>query len=369
MNILLRIGVILIVVIAFSCNDNDNDNPMLSDNFDRTEMLEFWADQIIIPAYSQYYNSLQNLENNKEQFYSSASQLNLENLREAWLTAYLDWQTVSVFEIGKAEELGIRNFSNIYPANVELINSNILSTNYNLELPSNFSAQGFPALDYLLFGTGQSDNEIIDFLVDDSVQNYFDSLVSRLSILTNLVLTDWNYNYRSTFVSNNDSSATASTDKLVNDFLFYYEKFLRAGKVGIPAGVFSGNEEPSLVEGKYSAIYSKQLFEKGFFAARSFFNGSSFDGQINGPSLKQYLDQILNDNNGDFDIAEDIIMQWSSVDIALQDVSNDFGQQIIDDNSKMLALYDELQKAVVVLKVDMLQALNIQIDFVDADGD
>ncbi len=35
----------------------------------------------------------------------------------------------------------------------------------------------------------------------------------------------------------------------------------------------------------------------------------------------------------------------------------------------MLTAYDELQKAVVLLKVDMLQALNIQVDFVDADGD
>ena len=35
----------------------------------------------------------------------------------------------------------------------------------------------------------------------------------------------------------------------------------------------------------------------------------------------------------------------------------------------MLETYDELQKAVVLLKVDMLQVLNIKVDFVDADGD
>jgi hypothetical protein len=35
----------------------------------------------------------------------------------------------------------------------------------------------------------------------------------------------------------------------------------------------------------------------------------------------------------------------------------------------MTLTYDELQKAVVLLKVDMVQKLNITIDYVDADGD
>jgi hypothetical protein len=35
----------------------------------------------------------------------------------------------------------------------------------------------------------------------------------------------------------------------------------------------------------------------------------------------------------------------------------------------MLQTYDELQKNVILLKVDMLQALNINVDYVDADGD
>ena len=35
----------------------------------------------------------------------------------------------------------------------------------------------------------------------------------------------------------------------------------------------------------------------------------------------------------------------------------------------MLSSYDELQKVVVLLKVDMLQAFDISTDYVDADGD
>jgi len=35
----------------------------------------------------------------------------------------------------------------------------------------------------------------------------------------------------------------------------------------------------------------------------------------------------------------------------------------------MLAAYDALQQNVVYVKLDMMQALNITIDYVDGDGD
>ena len=35
----------------------------------------------------------------------------------------------------------------------------------------------------------------------------------------------------------------------------------------------------------------------------------------------------------------------------------------------MTETFDALQMAVVLLKVDMLQAINISVDYVDADGD
>ena len=35
----------------------------------------------------------------------------------------------------------------------------------------------------------------------------------------------------------------------------------------------------------------------------------------------------------------------------------------------MLRTYDVIQAAVVMLKVDMLQKLNISVDYADADGD
>ena len=41
----------------------------------------------------------------------------------------------------------------------------------------------------------------------------------------------------------------------------------------------------------------------------------------------------------------------------------------IDSKLQMLICYDAIQEAVVLLKTDMLQNLNINVDYIDADGD
>lgn len=342
---------------------------MLNDNFDRKEMLKFWAEEIIIPAYSEYSLQLNSLSDEAINFFDNPSTTSLTEFRTSWLNAYMAWQEVSMFDIGKAEEIGIRNFTNIYPTDTDLIHANIDAENFNLQLPSNFPAQGFPALDYLLYGVNDSENAIIESLTEDATQKYTMTLISRLIELTDTVLGDWNNDFKDSFINNNGSSGTASTDKMVNDFLYYYEKFLRAAKVGMPAGVFSGDIKPELVEARYAGIYSKQLFLQGSSAAHDFFNGVSFNNLAQGKSLSQYLSDIHISNNTDTDFSIALTDQWEVVSDLSTSLDDNFAGQLLEDHVKMLGLYDEMNKAVRIMKVDMMQALNIQVDFVDADGD
>ena len=362
------ISSIVVVVLALgACNDNNNDD-VINDDFNRQTMLAFWADQIIIPGFDAYVADLETLSEAADDFIESPDQAQLDNLRNTWLQAYKSWQYVSMFDIGKAEEIGLRNFTNIYPTDVALVQSNAEQGGYNLELPSNFDAQGFPALDFLLYGIGATDQEIITILSGDGYSMYLDDLVSRLEALGTQVRDDWTGGYRDDFVNNDGSSATASTDKLTNDFLFYYEKFLRAAKIGIPAGVFSGSELSTNVEAPYSEVFSKELFFEGFDAVIDFFQGVSYDGSARGECLESYITHVATANNLD-DVGPDILAQWDSAYEAAEELMPSFKAQVETDNVKMLEVYDELQKAVVLLKVDMFNILNIQVDFVDADGD
>jgi len=358
---------VTILVMLSSCKDPINNQP--TDNFNREAMLSFWAEQQIIPAFTAYGIALDELVNAKNAFLQNKTGIEFQTLRTAFFNAYLAWQPTALFDIGKAEAIGYRNFVNTYPTDVELIENNISKGEYNLALPSNFDAQGFPALDYLLFGIYDDDNiSYVLKLGESSHLTYISDLIDRLSYLNQSILHDWESNFKATFIKNNGSSATASTDKLVNDFLFYYEKHFRAGKIGIPSGVFSGNTLSHKVEAPFAGIYSKQLCLKAFDAIQQFFNGHSFDGNSTGPSLKKYLESVAEANNTE-DVAQKIINQWQIAENKILELDDNFKQQVETDHFKMLAAYDEIQKPVVTMKVDMMQALNIQIDYVDADGD
>jgi len=354
------------MLVIISCGGDDKSTD-LNDSFDRSAMLQDWSDLMIIPAYESYLDKLTELRDRKNDFYNGGSIDDLVAMRSAYLSAYREWHKVSIFEIGKAEELALRNYSNIFPTNVEEIIANIDSPDYNLELPSNYDAQGFPAIDYLFYGLEIDDAALVTRLQQENYKTYVSDLVDRLYDLTSQVLLDWQNGYRESFIENDGSSATASVDKLVNDFLFYYEKFLRAGKIGIPAGIFSGSPIATSAEAPYSDIYSKAFFLLGFDAVDDFFNGVGHDGR-EGISLKQYLEHIAIDNQSQ-NLAPLINAQLQSARLQASDLNPSLQNQVIDDNNKMLLTYDELQKVVVLFKVDMLQALNIQVDFVDADGD
>lgn len=360
-----NIALLLLVIFVIGC-DTDTGEPQVSeDNFDRSEMLVHWADNLIIPAFEKYNEDTQLLKDSKNAFLMNLDEASFENFKAAFLTAYKSWQTVSMFSIGPAESANLRNFSNIYPTDVEEIEANISTMTYDLDLPSNFDAQGFPALDYMLFSLGQED---FDILRTASYRSYMSELVDRLDALATQVLEEWKLNFRNEFINSDGSSATASVDRMVNDFLFYYEKFFRAGKIGIPAGVFSGNTMPASVEAPYANLHSKDLFNSAFDAVKNFFAGKKSASDNTGPGIQSYLNYI-NALGRHENLVQRIVEQWESVDSKVSVLSDSFQDQINMDNSEMLAAYDEIQKAVILLKVEMMQALQIQVDYVDADGD
>jgi len=367
---------LLTTVFVFSCEKNQDEEPTGPvDNFDRQAMLENWADNIIIPAFTSFAEKTTELKSAGEVFASDPSSSAYDGLVTKWEEAYLVFQDVSMFEIGKAEELRFTNNLNIYPTDVAGLNDNVINGGYNLELPSMIDQQGFPALDYLLYGIADDKTMILDFYQNNADASkyltYLTDLTNRIDDLAQAVVSDWNNGFRNNFVENSGNSATASVDKLTNDFIFYYEKHLRAGKIGIPAGVFSGDRESDKVEALYKNDLSKVLFFRALDAVEKFFNGENYleVGPLSEEeSFKTYI-EYLDVKKGNESLSTAINNQFQLARTAAQELDNSFYNQVETDNVKMLATYDQLQLNVVNIKVDMLQAFNISVDYIDADGD
>ena len=82
-----------------------------------------------------------------------------------------------------------------------------------------------------------------------------------------------------------------------------------------------------------------------------------------------YSNGHVGDLEPPFDSNVTINEQLEKIKAQLGELNNDFSIQVNQDNLTMLTTYDVIQKNVVLLKVDMLQKLNISVDYADADGD
>ncbi len=372
------------LAILWACS-SDGDSPITDDTqgtddttddvvpvtFSRAELLENWADNIIIPSYQVFMVDFDAMEAAFDTFQADRSEQNFEALRAAWMDAYMQWQHISLFENGPAETDGLRLNVNTFPTDVTLLESQVASGTYNFDLASVRDTKGFPALDYLFNGLDiDGDGPLATFsdpMTGNAYVTYTSDVIADIGSRVAAVLAAWTGGFRDTFVASDGSSATSSVDRMTNDFIFYYERFLRAGKMGIPAGIFANGEvAPNTIEAFYSEGLSNQLFLEGLDTVQDFFNGVQVEGGTNGIGYDDYLQSISASNgldntiNSQFNSARTTVSGLGSF---LSEIQNN------DPPIDFIAAYDEVQRNVAFIKTDLFSFLSIDVDFVDADGD
>lgn len=372
------LGIVFFLNLIWACSSDNEDGGSADDvdpgsvNLLRGSVLSNWADNIIIPSYEAFLVEMATMNSAFKTFKTDATAANLVSFRTSWLSAYKTWQRVAMFEIGPAESADFRFSMNTYPTDVDEIESHITSGTYNLSLSSNRDSKGFPALDYLINGLAENDDAIVlkyNATNKDALISYVDDVLADMTTLSNQVAAAWKDGYRDTFVANDGATATAAVDRFVNDYIFHFEKFVRAGKMGIPLGVFSGTPSSNRVEGFYKRDISNELFLESLQAVQDLFNGKHYGSNVTGASLASYLDALNTVKDGE-DLNILINNQFNKSREKVIALSS-FTDEIENSNppTNMLLAYDEVQRLVPLFKVDMVSAMSVSIDFVDADGD
>lgn len=363
------------IVLLSACKNDKDEDKKTENGKDRETMLMHYADSIIIPSYAGFKTSFDHLQTNAEGFVSNPTTMSLASFRAAWADAYIQWQTVELFDFGPAEMVTLRNFYNIYPADITGIKSNMQNTSANMEVPAAYAQQGFPALDYLINGVASGDTAIVAYY-KDAVEGpkrtaYIQRITDRMASLLGQVMAEWNGGYKATFVSKTGLDLNASTSLMVNGMVMHYERFIRSGKIGIPSGVMvNGVVAPEKVEAFYKNDLSLALAKSSHKAYIDFFNGRAFHSKTEGPSLKTYLDALgTRDNVSGKLLTEIINEQWNLVELKMNLLMPSFYQQILSNNDAMKEVFNQMQTAVRMLKVDMSSAMSITITFTDNDGD
>ena len=367
-SLLFAFALLLFAAGIFSCQKQSGvDTPEPSTGPDRKALLTEWADNLIKPGYQRFNDKLVVLKAKATAFTATPTTATLVEARQAWQAAYVEWQQVELYEFGPAEAVSLRNHFNIYPADADGINRNINAGTYNFELSTAIPQQGFPALDYLLNGVAANDAAIVQQYVGSANhRRYLTDVVAKMDQTFGTVYGQWNGTYRDTFINNTGTDASSSISRVINAYSLYFERYLRAGKVGIPAGTMSGTPLPAKMEAYYlRGALPLQLATTAHAAVQQFFNGRA--GQ---PSLKSYLEALgAKDSRTGQSLPSIINTQFGVSSQQLSSSGPDLFTTLTSRNADAVASYNEMQKAVRLLKVDMTSALGITVTYVDNDGD
>lgn len=344
--------------IISSCKDDNNPNQT---DVDRKAILENLGN-IIVVQYTALEERLNLLETALTNLEASPTLTNINVAQTAFNNTYKAWQSVQFLQFGPAESPALRTIFNFYPADTVEIISAIQSGSVDVSTLGN-DAQGLPALEFLLFGNESNDQKVLDFITanEDALPLIF-ALIDKLQTQAKSVSDTWKNAYKSTFTNQEGVDVGSSFGIMTNAIISDMEAYCRDGKVGIPLGVRTlGTPQLNLIEGKKSNT-SLTLLLTYIQAYKSFFKGATglgYDDYLNTIGAK-YNDQNLSDA---------ILQQLAVVETKIGTLNEPFALEISNNKPAVEALYQELQKLTILLKIDMASSMSILITYQDADGD
>ncbi len=356
----------IFIVALLSCSSCTDPNKKLDEKeFDLTGMLSNVGDNIIVPSYQNFKSTVDILSDAANTFNNNPTTPNLLSVRVAFKNAYINWQKCDVFEFGPAMDNALRANFNVYPCDTSKITTNVSSGSINIDVLSNSDAKGFPTIDFLLYGDNQSDAYILLTFTKNTYaankKQYLLALISAIKTKTDATVNAWG-TYISTFKTSLGYSVGSSVGLLVNAMNSYDERYLRDGKVGIPAGIRSlGVALPRQTEAFYGK-FSTELLNTSLQSFQNLYLGKY--GSTNGLGLDDHL--VAYDGAA---IDENLRNYLADAVTACNTLSDPLSQHIINNQASVEAVYSKLQKVIIPLKVDMPSKLGILISYQDNDGD
>lgn len=334
--------------------------------FDKQALVNNYADNLILPALVALEQELDSLNTQAEVFFAAPNASLVPAMQEEFLEAWQAYQQAGVYAIGPGDDQGIRVNYNIFPTDTSRINANAGSGVYDLQSAANVSAKGFPALDFLFFGKGESDQQIASRFAFAGRIKYARDLIAELRSRTVTIRSEWQNSYRGVFVSSLGTDVGSSIGFLVNQMNFELD-YLKNAKIATPVGLRSGGAPlPDNAEAFYSGR-SLQYALATLDAIEDVYLGRSPAG-ANGSGFDDYLVHLGAQHvNGPLHDA--IMAQFSVARNKLQAIPPPLSVAVTANKATVEDAYRELVKLLALLKTDLPSSLGVMITYQDGDGD
>lgn len=339
-------------------------NPL--DNYNRGKMLSDMYTNAIQPLHAAFVTEATSFNDLAQAFAVAPTLQNLQVLQQQWIATQQAWQTCEPINVGDVRESFINTKINSWPANTGFIEGFIAGSD---ELNEAFihskgtTSKGLPTLEYLLFG---SDNTTVLQQLTGTPRRmqYLTAVAADLNTNAIAIKDQW-LSYESGFTGSTGLAIDGSTNLLVNALL-EYEEFIKNDKVGAPLGKKTNNiAQPGSVESALSNTSIPHILHN-LDGIDAMLNGTYTGDSGNG--LYTYLDAVDPMENGT-KLSDRIKGQIVLCRNAANTINGTLEEAVVNNPTQVDALYLEMKKLTVLLKVDMTSILGVTVTFTDNDGD
>lgn len=355
MKLLFKLGFFAIVlsitaVTFISCGGDDpNTEPTETDY---TDLLTNQINGIIIPAMTNYQTAITSLLSATNIFSATPNQDNLTTLRDAYKAAYLAYQVAAVHNFYATANQSLVANTNLYPIDQTVLTDLIENESYNFNNSSHQRANGFPALDYMLYG---SDDIVTYFTSDAKRLTFMTKLVESMKERADAMVNSWNGSLKDNFIGNGGTALGSSISVQLNESIIYYEDHIRENKVGIPIGLLGPNDTPITPDATKIEAYYQSLVDGDDRFALSLVRAAVQE-------VEKYYLGGTGQGYDDLLLVKDQSAINNDIKAAFTAIYNE-----IDSRTKISGddvLYQRVQALITVFKSDLFPVLNVQ----DADG-
>ncbi len=361
------LSIILIAAFFVSCDKDGISEDEYQIQYRREAQLNNVYINGITPLNSSFVFNTKELETRTQTFVQQPNIENLKGLQTQWVNTLKTWKHLELYNLGIIEDSFIHFEINRWPTNTETINNFIEGTetiDADFIAGNGSSSKGVSAMEYLLFSF-ENNQEILDqFTTNPNFerrQAYLLSLSENLEIKAIALQTLWTM-HKTDFISSLENGISGSQNQLTNAMVTLIEEII-ISKLGNPLGNGNGGEiNIEDLEARRSEN-SLLIIQEHLTALKNLYTGNFNQGSINW-GFNDYLDLIDRTTLNDA-----IKASFDNCQEKLDVISGSLKQELQDTPQNVIDLQDAFNGLLVLIKVDMANAIGTTITINDNDGD
>ncbi|WP_296383233.1 imelysin family protein [Winogradskyella sp.] len=356
----------LLFIITISCDTNGiNEKQFRTEYYKETQLSNIY-DNEISKLNEQLIEATIRLNVITEEFAQQPTLVNLISIRNEWTEMVLVWKQLELYRVGPISSSYIYYRINYWPTNITFINNFIDGTdviNESYIESKGGSAKGISALEYLLFNT-DAETTLNSFTTDFNFERRLDYLVSlsqNLITKTQELEALW-IAYNPEFISATEVGLDGSQNLVINEMVALLEE-IKIYKLGKALGDTNGGAIDINELEAYRSQKSLEIIKANLKSLERSFNGDFAQTPFR-IGFDDYLIQLGYESLA-IEINNNFINCYTKIDA----INNPLIIEVVNSTQNVTDLQTAVTELLVLIKVDMANAIGSTITFNDNDGD